>query len=517
MKRSLIIFSLVVVFLIAGANETYAMHSSYINLIGIWHLQEENTDVVKTKTPVEIMPNETYTVVVDYTTIAQSFIDDYNNDGSMIPLIVTYDGIKQEDKKDAIMDTVNKRVYVEFNYNVSEVSVILPVSNSEKFMLYKGAYSDFKGFYPFQKSDISFNNQVRIPIEQEITEEFLLGLVTFKANNNVLTNIILDLQDFEINDSKIRNNDIVYWVNYENEDIFVVVNVDVYDDTPPYITTDTTIDTNYNDRHDLSRVLTQLSYEDNYSSRLKIKRTIVSDDYTPNIGKVGSYLVKIKLTDENNNSAIYDITINVNTKVPPSIQGDFSLTINTEELNNLENYLKTRYWATSNPEKKDVPVSFIIPDNIPNTKHTFEIQVVATDEYGNTQTRNVEVTLVPTNSKVEIILSQLVIKTTTNQKLNENEIINQVNTVLKESNIDEHVTITDNNYNGFENIEGVYQVGIKHGNTDQKVTYIALEVLEENFNLDIYTYVLAGMAILLGISSVLIIKRVKLKKNLKNN
>lgn len=476
-----------------SAKNVFAYAAPFENLMDHRNLYIVNTDYSGMKKPITVKKEEMYTLVIAFDAMARDIIEDQEGwitfiDKNSKPVHVL-----------GVFDNINKNFYLELIAQSNELNYIsFPYGfYSENIMLYKGHYKQFEGFYIRQTDENRYNNFVKVEVSQLDEPEYLESLVMFKDLDGNKIDYEIDYKDLDLNDVQTGFYDIVYYANVNGVDEYFFLNVEVYDGKGPVITTTDFLYTVYSKNESLTTVLDQLEYQDNIDSKEDILLEVIEDNYSSNIGVIGDYIVKIKLTDSDNNVLIQDVVVRVMTTVKPRLVGPEKINIGTEDIDNLEAHLSQYYSAVSAVEGLELDVVFTIPNNIENKKHTFDVIVTATDRFGNVTNRTIKVTLFPSQSQIEVVLSTLIIKTQTNKVTSDEDFENIIKSELAKQNIDGQFKIVSNTYRGNENKTGNYLLEVVYNaNGQEKTMMVSIENTQVQNNY-LYIYLIIGTSVTL--------------------
>ena len=129
-------------------------------------------------------------------------------------------------------------------------------------------------------------------------------------------NIIVKTDNYSSSYSVIGSKTIVFsCTDSSGNEALYTVTVNVIDNIAPVFTAPTTILKPQNEILTLQSILAQVSVNDAIEGTLPVN--VVSDNYTGNGNKVGSYDIELSATDSSNNTSYHTITILVKDNVPP--------------------------------------------------------------------------------------------------------------------------------------------------------------------------------------------------------
>ena len=503
---------LVIIALFMVTHQAYASHESYQNLIDLRHVYIVNTDVSAMKHPIKLEAGATYTFVIGFDAMANDIIDDNIETGYVLMEYQYLD--EQSQYMQAKFDVENKKIYAEFQAEKSLINFLsFPYSYyNEEISLYKGFYQDFKGFYIKQQDSNRYGQKAEVDISDFNGMETLQSLIKFRDPEGQMIDYSIDLGTLDLNQTNTGIYHIIYQTTYDGMEEYVFLEFHLFDAQGPTLTQGDTLKTLYKDREKLSDILKRLDYEDNRDLKSQITLEVIDDQYTSNLGVVGDYLVKIKLTDTDQNATYYDVTISVFTDIGPVISGPIFIGIGTEELQDLESHLRPYFESYSHYEGLPLEMFFTIPQNIENIKQVFDVTISSTDRFGNVGSKTIQVHLYPSQSRLEVVFSQIVIQTTTKNILSEQDIITIIKDELSKQNIEAAFKITHNEYEHNEDQAGHYLLEITYNDEgEEKTLNIAIENKDEDNEDQYFYYIVIGL-----LTICIVLATIKVYKIIKN-
>ncbi len=177
------------------------------------------------------------------------------------------------------------------------------------------------------------------------------------------------------------------------------INITVYDNTPPTITGTGKIQFSTS-KLSISDLLSLFNVSDDVTVNQNIRKEIITDNYTANYQKAGTYAVTCRATDEAGNTKEYTINIVVSDKIPPTIN-NATKTVEYSSLK-IEDY-KSLFTYLDESTEHDNIVFKVISDGYKdkyNKVGTYVVNVEVEDEAGNVSKATLTITVIDTTAPV---------------------------------------------------------------------------------------------------------------------
>lgn len=279
---------------------------------------------------------------------------------------------------------------------------------------------------------------------------------------------------------------LIFWVqDSAGNEAILHVHVLVKDITEPVISGKSSYNQSYTKKLNVDTILNSLSVSDNYDTGLTVK--VKTDNYTPNYNKVGSYEILFYATDSSGNEGLYTVTVNVIDDVAPVFSGPTTFLKGQTETLTLAQILD------------DISVNDVIDKNVIFTVKSdnytgngakvgsYKIELEATDESGNTATHTITITVRDDIPPV-FYVDNFFIHVDDIVHLTRQDIIDLlVASGQLEINATTTFSFPLNEYEGNENIPGIYALTVKSSSVDgtSKQVSLAIQVNETEDNDDI--------------------------------
>ncbi|MFA5560620.1 MAG: hypothetical protein WC964_02455 [Acholeplasmataceae bacterium] len=514
MKKIAKIFVLLILIVI-GIEKTYAISPVLVNELDLSSMVVYNHDnyIVSTK-PISVKPNQTYTIVLGY-----SFIGPYEyyiETDSYLFIETEMEELELLAVKDA-----NKRVaYYEFSVLANQIDYIkIPYYQYDylyEMMMYEGTYDLFDQFVLYQKNEeTEENGSIEVDIDNPIIPSDLKTLV--KAQNelgyNIQTNIICD--EYTENYQKIGNYLVVYEALYNSKIKRFILNINVKDITAPIIELAEEMVVSIDEKKSISEIIEKITVYDNVDELSHQDLIILEDTYSEAID-VGDYHLLVKAIDLSGNESTLNIPIYLVDITPPVITGVSEVFIYRSDDPLTNEQLKEKINVTDNSGEEislSITMNTYGQTRIPGR---YQVRFEAKDIYQNKTVFNMFIHVIEDRGPT-FKLDELVLRTTSNSHLDEDELIAFFRNKLNEKDLyPTNLNISYNEYSGNENKEGSYYVYFDYElNNRTESEKILITVTKQQPQISLYIYL--GLSVLLvGIGFLGVKRYFRLRKHKRN-
>ncbi len=244
-------------------------------------------------------------------------------------------------------------------------------------------------------------NGIAVGNSKKLTESEILSYFTATDNYSSEENIILALSrnDYKGNETKTGERTIIVTATDEAGNYSTVMSsIKVIDDTNPTIIGSNKTQPN-NVLLSQTDLLALFTANDDTSSPSNIAKKIITDNYSANYSKVGTYSVTCRATDEAGNYVDSTITISVIDKVNPTIN---NVTKETEYSNKITDF-KSLFTYSDETTSKDNITFEIVSDEYTenyNKKGEYVVEVKVTDEAGNSSIGTLTITVIDSTAPI---------------------------------------------------------------------------------------------------------------------
>ena len=258
----------------------------------------------------------------------------------------------------------------------------------------------------------------------------------------------------------------------------LAIHVFIKDITEPVITGPTQYNQSYTTKKNVGTILSALNATDNYDTSVEVK--VKNDNYTANYNQIGSYDIIFNATDTSNNEALYIVTVNVIDDIAPIFSGPMTIMKGQAETLTLQSILNQ---ITVN-DVIDTNVNFVVKTDKytgnGNKVGSWEIVLEATDLSGNVATHTITIT-VKDNIPPVFYVDNFFVHVDDVVNLTRQDIIDLL-TASGQLQISGTTTFSFllNEYEGNENVPGIYGVMVKSTSNDgtEKQVSLAIQVNE---------------------------------------
>lgn len=265
----------------------------------------------------------------------------------------------------------------------------------------------------------------------------------------------------------------------------LIVHVLVKDITEPVISGKSSYNQSYTKKLDVNTVLNALSVSDNYDSSVTVK--VKEDNYSANYNKIGSYEIIFNAVDSSGNEGIYIVTINVIDDVAPVFTAPETILKGQSETLTLNDILDQ---VTVN-DFIDNSVSFTVyEDNYTGKGHMVGNWTIVLEAIDNSNNRSVHIITIQVRDNIPPVfyVDNFFIHVDDIVHLTRQDIIDLlVASGQLEINATTTFSFPLNEYEGNENIPGIYALTVKSSSIDgtSKQVSLAIKVYETEDNDDI--------------------------------
>lgn len=279
---------------------------------------------------------------------------------------------------------------------------------------------------------------------------------------------------------------LIFWVqDSAGNEATLHVHVLVKDITEPVISGKSSYNQSYTKKLDVNTVLNSLTATDNYDSSVTVK--VKEDNYSANYNKIGSYEIIFNAVDSSGNEAIHVVTINVIDDVAPVFTAPETILKGQSETLTLNDILDQ---VTVN-DFIDNSVSFTVyEDNYTGKGHMVGNWTIVLEAIDNSNNRSVHIITIQVRDNIPPVfyVDNFFIHVDDIVHLTRQDIIDLlVASGQLEINATTTFSFPLNEYEGNENIPGIYALTVKSSSIDgtSKQVSLAIKVNETEDNDDI--------------------------------
>ena len=316
---------------------------------------------------------------------------------------------------------------------------------------------------------------VNDPITIDVIKD---GLRAFdETDGEVTESIKIHTDNYTIYRNSVGTYDVVFSANDRALNFtYFTVYITVVDTTPPTISGTLTRDAYISTLIPLSTITSGVRVGDNYYEPEDIIKELVSDNYTANYNKVGTYEVLYRATDGSGNSTTKAVVITVRDDIAPVINGPFnhkkSSVINTD----LSEFV-SKYTATDETDGNITDKIQITSDEYTANQRiagTWKVKLSVTDNAGNTSEVTIYIEVEDKVGPVFYIDTTKIIIDLSSEPVNINAMINQfqASNIIKEDVV---IQILEDTYSSNMDKPGTYKLVL--GYDDQELA-IDIEVMD---------------------------------------
>ena len=349
-----------------GAIQHTPVGRNYLSMSNL-SVHYDNPYFASTIESIVIESQKPYTLVLSYEFIGQ------HTQGIDYLSVTILQSISQEEHDYELQDdSVNQRVYIEFESATQEVEIInIPIAidvNVYQVILYQGYYADFIGFEPYlnHEDKINYEGVLMIDVDNPWDTSTILSLFTAKDPLGNLLDIIIEEDDYSQSNKLPGSYRFQMSTTHNQIKKFYTINIEVYDITAPVMSIEDTLVIPLTEKISIEDIIEQVSIIDNVDSLNHSEIQVIEDTYSSAI-HVGYYHLKLAISDSSNNEGFLTVNIQLVDRQAPSAQYPQNIFI----------------YNTDDPlTNDDILSKFIIIDDVDGTHVTTEWIV---NEYNQTQ------------------------------------------------------------------------------------------------------------------------------------
>mgnify|MGYP003289505710 CR=1 FL=1 len=395
---------------------------------------------------------------------------------------------------DASFKTKEETKYIKINFEVEEeYGAMLSLWNVEENYLlcdhvedinklslndlkYKGAIIDYSPVIS------GYNGYIEVDIANPINLSTILSGVKVidDVDGDISDEIIVVNDNYSSNKEKIGTYNILLKAvdSSDNGSEFTIF-VEVKDKAKPYLKGDINYSVSSTDNYELSYFLSRVLAYDDYDKDVANKIVVVSDNYSSNKNKKGTYKVVCYVVDSSLNRFDFTITIDVsfNDVTAPKFTGKFSYTTDVNTTITISKIISNI--SVSDDSDGDLTnMVEVIEDYYsyaPGRVGTFEILLQVKDSSGNKANQVVIINVLDKVAPVFYLNTQVINIDLTNKTYEISdfiEMLERTRAVKKDCNY----SVTYDEYSENKNKEGTYQVVL---DVDGEMVSLVVEVRKQ--------------------------------------
>ena len=481
-------------------NQNYLNLSNFEMIPGYSHM-------AKTIQPIYVIPNSTYTVVLDLGFIGQHEM--YLGSVGAIIQDVSTSSISEEL---LLADYPNNRVYFEFTPASSYIHFLeFPmIPENYKAIMYQGTYQDFTRYETFAHPSTTskYYGVVPMDFDDQLSDEAVKNLVTAKNPLNQSIPVTIESTNYQSSGNMPGFYTMVLVASYLDTYHRYELDIRVFDVTKPVIHAPTSIDVPISERKTIEEIKSLITVTDNVDTLSSTNLVVTHDTYS-SATQVGTYSMTFEITDSSQNTSSLTVPIVIKDTQGPVITGPSSIFIYATEQPLTTENIMSRFTAFDKEENVSKPIT--IATNSYNQKTipgVYQIKFESTDNLGNKTSFYLSVHVIENRGPIftanDLILSVSAANQMTNQQLV--DWFNQQASLLgiETSN----VNIYFNEYEKNVSLGGSYYVYMKYEHENQEQIARILVNVKEEKDSNWLSIGLFGLAVIsTGVGFVMIKKR----------
>lgn len=383
----------------------------------------------------------------------------FSNDGTVITFTTESDCkyIKMDISVEEDWGANLNLMGIEENYILADHEIdITSITLSE--MEYKGPKIDYSPV--LSGSDGFYITNVDDPISLSL---ILSGIKAYDDNDGDITDKIVVVKDeYSSNKKKVGIWEVKLQVSdsASNTTTFTLY-INVVDTEKPVLTGKKSFKVETTDNYELTHFFKELKIIDNYDGDISENVQIVTDNYSKNKNKQGTYEIVCYVVDSSNNRLDFSFTIIVEyiDRLAPVFSGKFTYDINKSDVLKIETIL-SNVKATDDVDgdiSKKITVSSDNYSHAPSRVGTWKVVLSVKDTAGNVSTQEILINVKDNIKPIFYIDSKVI---TIDLKENNVTVNDLVNFLIKTNQFREDVnyTVTYDDYSENKKTPGEYRI-----------------------------------------------------------
>ena len=315
-----------------------------------------------------------------------------------------------------------------------------------------------------------------------LIEEIMGGLRAFDETDGDVTSSIKIVSDgYSMWRGVIGTYEIVFSandraLNYTYFTLYVMV----VDTTKPVIFGELEVEAMISTLIPLSTIRNGIRIADNYNEKEDLILEVLSDDYTPNYNRVGTYEIVYKCTDMSGNFITESVIVNVSDDIAPVLDGPGEHTKNSHVDTNVSSFI-SKYTALDETDGDITSRIEIVSDNYSMNQRKvgiWEVVLAVTDTAGNTSTISIYIEVIDDKGPVFYIDKTKIIIDLTYEPVDINTVINyfQSTNIIKEDVV---INVIEDTYSINKDKPGTYKLKLGYEENELDIDIEVVERLPE--------------------------------------
>ena len=496
----------------------FNFHTSYatmpipqgINYLSLSNLQLRNNQSLEADTiePIEIIPNQVYTLVFSY-----DFLGNHSSYIDYLEISIIDYPSNQEQVLNLTEDFSNQRAYLEFSSTASAVHLRkIPMDpTGYDAMLYAGVYQDFTSFVPFYNQAETFEYFGVLPMnfDDPWSLSMIESLITSKDPYGNPLDLSLISDAYSPSLKKPGSYQVIYSSTFAGIIKYYALDIEIYDIEPPVMSLEQSIEIPLTEKVDRSVIVNQINLSDNCDVLDHSMIEVIEDTYTQ-ANLVGNYHLKVRVSDTSSNTTELLIPIEIIDRNAPDVLFPEAIYLYTSDAPLTSSEIISKMQIYDDVDEDNYTTSWVI-DQYMQTQLPGKYQMRLSVKDTQLNERLITLYIHVIENKGPIFESNdIILATSTHQAMTHEDIIDWFYQQASSQGLSvSHVRMLFNEYESHEDEEGNYYVYLQYEYMgEEQVARMILQVQPETSSLPWIYIIGSGAFLALGVM-VFIIKKKK--------
>lgn len=513
MKKFYAVFIVLLSFTLLWVQTTYAnenelpQNQNYLNLSNL-EMIPGYSKMAKTVNPIYVIPQTTYTVVMDL-----GFIGVHEMSMGSVGAIIQEVSPVSTVNKLLMADYPNNRAYFEFTPNSNYIHFLeLPVDpENYKAIMYEGTYQDFSRFetYAHESTTTNYFGVVPMDYDQQLTDVAIKNLVTAKNPLGQTVNVTIESSTYQSGTNLPGTYQMILVANHLETYKRYILDIRVFDVTKPVISAPASINVPISERKTIEQIKDLITVTDNVDTLSSSDLVVLSDTYS-SATQVGTYSITFQISDSSQNVSSLTLSVLITDTRGPVITGPLSIFIYATEQPLSSSQILSRYSAFDTEEGVSKSVSIIndgyMQKVIPGV---YDVKLESIDTLGNKSLMIIKIHVIDNRGPI-FTTNDLILSLSAANQMTDQELIDWFNQRASQLGIEtSDVNIYYNEYKENISLGGSYYVYLKYEHENQEQMARILVQVEEESHTSWFVYGVIGLAIVSSVIGYIAIRRKK--------
>ncbi|MDY0339384.1 MAG: hypothetical protein RBQ78_06445 [Acholeplasmataceae bacterium] len=464
--------------------------------------------MAKTINPIYVIPQTTYTVVMDL-----GFIGVHEMSMGSVGAIIKDVSSGTTQTKLLLADYPNNRAYFEFTPNSNYIHFTeLPIDpENYKAIMYEGTYQDFIRFetYAHESTITNYYGVIPMDYDQQLSDVAIKNLVTAKNPFGQTISVTIESSTYLSSNNLPGSYQMVLVANHLETYKRYILDIRVFDVTKPVISAPASINVPISDRKTIDQIKAMITVTDNVDT-LSSSNLVVTNDTYSSATQVGNYSITFEISDSSQNVSSLTVPISITDTRGPVITGPLSIFIYATDEPLTQSNILSRYTAFDTEEGVSKTITIKSDGYIQKTiPGVYDIHLESVDNLGNKTLMIIKIHVIDNRGPV-FTANDLILSITTANQMTDQELIDWFYQKASLLGVEtSNVNIYFNEYEKNISLGGSYYVYMTYEYENQEQMARILVNVEEVNDTPWLTYGIFSLAIVSASVGFIIIKKRK--------